>query len=69
MIQLVIDYDPHSNQIGVSGPVDQKTLCYGLLESAKDAIRDHCRPSQAGIVAASPEMVTALQGNTPNTSR
>ena len=27
-------------QVTVSGPIHDKVLCYGLLESAKDAIRD-----------------------------
>lgn len=54
-IQLVITYDPQNNQIGVSGPIDQKTLCYGMLESAKDAIRDHVAKLSVGsIVAAGP---------------
>jgi hypothetical protein len=56
VIQLTITYDPHSNQIGVNGPIEQKTLCYGLLESAKDAIRDHCAKQSGGIVLAGPEM-------------
>jgi hypothetical protein len=27
--------------VSLSGPLDNKTLCYGLLEAAKDAVRDH----------------------------
>jgi hypothetical protein len=59
MIQLTITYDPQSNQIGVEGPIGEKTLCYGMLESAKDAIRDHAAKS-SGIVAAPPGLLTAL---------
>lgn len=54
MIQLTITLDPTTAQIGVEGPVNDKTLCYGMLESAKDAIREHCAKNQAGIVLASP---------------
>jgi len=61
MIQLTITYDPTNRQIGVSGPIEEKTLCYGMLESAKDAIRDHCAKSQGGIILASaaPEIDTS----------
>lgn len=59
-IQLVITLDPQTNQINVSGPVDQKTLCYGMLESAKDAIRDYCAKPASGIVAAGPEIAAAM---------
>jgi hypothetical protein len=60
MIQLVITYDQQQNQIGVQGPIDQKTLCYGLLESAKDAIREHCAKAASGVIPASPQMADAL---------
>ena len=30
-----------TNQVLVDGPINDKVLCYGLLETAKDAIRDH----------------------------
>jgi hypothetical protein len=27
--------------IGVEGPINEKMLCYGLLDCARDAIKDH----------------------------
>lgn len=30
-----------TGQIQIQGPIQDKTLCYGLMESAKDAIREH----------------------------
>ena len=36
--QLVINVV--NGQIQVTGPIHDKVLCYGLLEAAKDAIRD-----------------------------
>jgi hypothetical protein len=39
--QLTITMDDAGN-IGIEGPVDQKMVCYGLLECARDAIKDHC---------------------------
>ena len=38
-IQLIIQLD-EAGKISVNGPLDNKVLCYGLLESAKEAIRD-----------------------------
>lgn len=64
MLTLTITFDPQSRQINVSGPINDKTLCYGLLESAKDAIRDHCAKTTSGIVPAA-----AADLNTLNTSR
>ena len=37
-MQLIIDIA--NGQVRVSGPIHDKVLCYGLLEAAKDAIRD-----------------------------
>jgi hypothetical protein len=59
-LQLTISLDPQTNQISVAGPIDQKTLCYGMLESAKDAIRDHCAKPSSGIVAAGPGALAGL---------
>lgn len=28
-------------KIAIEGPIDNKVLCYGLLEAAKDAVRKH----------------------------
>jgi hypothetical protein len=62
MIQLTITLDPQTSQIGVSGPINDKTLCYGLLESAKDAIRDHCEKNASGIIAAGGPVLPAVLG-------
>ena len=34
-------------QIQVNGPINDKILCYGLLEAAKDAIRDYVAKNTA----------------------
>jgi hypothetical protein len=39
-VQILIEMDDKGN-ITVRGPIENKILCYGLLESAKDAIRNH----------------------------
>lgn len=38
-IRLVVEMLP-DGRVTVSGSIDNKLLCYGLLESAKDAIRE-----------------------------
>lgn len=38
-IQLLITLGP-DGVVNVNGPIGNKVLCYGLLESAKDAIRN-----------------------------
>ena len=41
-------------RIGVQGPIDNPLLCYGLLESAKDAIRAHiAKKQETGLSIAS----------------
>lgn len=41
---------------GVQGPVENKMLCYSMLEMAKDAVREHIAKVQAGnkIIAVPP---------------
>jgi len=36
---LTIEFDENS-AVKVSGPIDNKILCYGMLEMARDAIKD-----------------------------
>ncbi len=37
-IKLVIIFDPDADKIAVTGPLEQRTLCYGMLERAKEDI-------------------------------
>ena len=39
-IQLTITFDTDTGSINVTGPIENKMLSYGLLESARDAILD-----------------------------
>lgn len=38
-ITLVLTLDPLSGRIHISGPLDNRMLCYGMMEMAKDALR------------------------------
>ena len=40
-IQFIITMDTDSGSIGVSGPIDNKVLSYGMLAVAADAVRNH----------------------------
>jgi hypothetical protein len=48
MIELHITWDETTGSINVHGPIHNKGLCYMMLESAKDAIREYCEAQKAG---------------------
>ena len=54
-IEMTITYAPGQNGVTVAGPVDNKALCYGMLELARDAIVEfhQKKANGVGIVAAS----------------
>jgi hypothetical protein len=39
-ITLTIIFDQMTGQVNVQGPVENGIACYGMLEAAKDAIRN-----------------------------
>ncbi len=41
--QLIVTLTPDGN-VQVAGPLDNPILCYGLLEYARDAIKNHNQP-------------------------
>ena len=41
-------------QVQVAGPIENKVLCYGLLEVAKDIINDATKKSDHRIVTPGP---------------
>jgi hypothetical protein len=57
--QLIITLD-HAGNIGVTGPITDKVLCYGMLGVAHDAIRDYNEEKARRIVPASTEELSAL---------
>lgn len=44
-VQLVITLTDEG-QLNVSGPIDNKMLCYGILEVAKEVVAERARQSQ-----------------------
>jgi hypothetical protein len=49
-IELVISFDQTTGQVGVSGPINDRILCYGLLEMAREAIAKAGQEKKNGIV-------------------
>ncbi len=41
VLTLVISLNAVTGGINVNGPINDRVLCYGILEMAKDAIRKH----------------------------
>ena len=58
-VQLVITLDQATGAIQVSGPIEQPMLAYGLLELARDAIRDHNAQKKALNGLVIPQIVPA----------
>jgi hypothetical protein len=52
MIQVIITMDETTGQVNVNGPLANKFLIYGMLEMARDAIRDWNKSQESRIVPA-----------------
>lgn len=48
-VQLTITMDAQGH-LSVNGPLEQKGLCYMLLELARDAVRDYDPAAHQGLV-------------------
>lgn len=59
IVQIVIVYQ-EGQPLQVSGPLQDRILCYGLLEMAKDIIRDF-KPPQ--IIPAPADLLQHLNRN------
>ena len=46
MFELHITWDETNGNVNVNGPIDNKGLCYLMLECARDAIKDHVDSSR-----------------------
>lgn len=54
-VQILITLHP-DGRIDVAGPVQDKLFCYGLIECAKDVIRDY-KPAAIVVPKLQPERV------------
>ncbi len=62
-VQLLISLE--NGVLSLAGPVDDPILCYGLLEAAKDAVRDIA--SGAATAATKPPITIVPAGALPRT--
>lgn len=46
MITLTITYDEATGNVNVNGPINNKGICYLMLECARDAVKDHVEALQ-----------------------
>jgi hypothetical protein len=51
-VTLTITWEGPRTPVNVTGPIDDKCLCYGLLEAAKDAVRDHIEQNRKLVAPA-----------------
>jgi hypothetical protein len=54
-LKLEIRWNNETGQVNVEGPIDNKGVCYLMLENARDAIKDHCdrvtrQNQEAGLI-------------------
>jgi hypothetical protein len=60
-IELRITLDQQTGVIGVSGPITNKLLCYGMLAVAHDVIRDSTDANRKSpIVSPAPSDVRVI---------
>lgn len=57
--KITIVFDTETGKVSVDGPINDKLLCFGLLELAKNAINEHAR-------GAASELLLAKFENVPN---
>ena len=48
---MTITYDEATGNVNVNGPINNKGICYLMLECARDAIKDHVTEIQNQPVA------------------
>lgn len=49
-LTLTITLNLTNGQVSVSGPIDNKTMAYGMLAAAKDAIYDYGKQQENRII-------------------
>jgi hypothetical protein len=52
MIEMHITFDEGTGDVNVTGCINNKGLCYLMLECARDAVKDHVDNLQKTIVPA-----------------
>jgi hypothetical protein len=66
MITLTINYDEATGNVNVNGPINNKGICYLMLECARDAVKDHVESLQRQQPDPAVVPVTVPQVGRPN---
>lgn len=59
-LQLVITFDQMTGAINVTGPIQNAVVCFGIMEAAKDVIRQYIKDHQSPIVRPSGLLPTSV---------
>ena len=54
VIQLVITLDPNTHDVQVSGPIQDRLMCYGMLALAQEAIQQFAEKGQSSPIVRPP---------------
>lgn len=57
---LTITYDQSNGAVSVNGPINNRGLCYLMLEMARDSIKDYAAANQRQIQAPSVDDISTL---------
>lgn len=60
-VTLSITFDPQTKGTTVTGPIEDKMLCYAMLEIARDSIKDF-KPAEIQTVPSLAAVFPALNG-------
>ena len=50
MVRLVIEFDPRTGDVKVHGPLQNRMLCYGMLEFAREMLGRQGQQPQPGKI-------------------
>lgn len=53
-IEMHIVFDPNTNSVQLSGPINNLAIVYSVLELAKDAAREHVKLEQSKVARPNP---------------
>lgn len=63
-VVLTITLEP-SGQVRVEGPINDKMLCYAMLENARDAVKEFCDAQRASpiVTPTGADILSLRRGN------
>ena len=65
VIQILVEFNTTTGEISVNGPLDNRVLCYGILELAREAVHNRYqqqRKEQQGKIIVPDVGIPPLRG-------